>query len=191
MSMDAAERAAHVWTADEFLQTDQRQFGAAWRYELVSGRIVAHASPSPRHGAIAANLAMAIGSQLRGRPDGCRVEVGSGAAPTRQQKDSARIPDVTVRCGEHLRVVVEVVSPSELRRWRDRDQKRRDLQDVEGVREIIDVYQVEAAVHVYRHAGDGSWRFEALDGLDAVLRLESIEIELPLAEIYDGLDDLT
>ena len=188
--MDASERAAHVWTADEFLQTDQREFGPAWRYELVSGRIVAHAAPSPRHGAIAANLTIAIGSQLRGRPGGCRVEIGSGATPMRQQKDTARIPDVTVRCGEHPRVVVEVISPSELRHWRDRDQKRRDLQNVEDVQEIIDVYQVEAAVHVYRRVGDGSWRFEALDGLDAVLRLESVAIELPLAEIYEGLDDL-
>jgi Uma2 family endonuclease len=190
MSMQAAERAARIWMAGEFLQTDQRDFGLAWRYELVAGRVTAHAAPSPDHGAIAANLTLAIGSRLRGRSDGCRVEVGSGAAPTREQKDTARIPDVTVRCGEHPRVLIEVISPSELRHWRDRDQKRRDLQDVEGVREIIEVYQSEAAIHVYRRDGNGSWTFEALDGLDAALRLESVEIELPLAEIYEGLDDL-
>jgi len=88
-------------------------------------------------------------------------------------------------------VVFEVISPSELRHWRDRDRKRRDLQDVEGVREIVEVYQAEAAVHVYRRADDDAWMFTSIGGLDAVLRLESVGIELPLADIYQGLDDLT
>jgi hypothetical protein len=42
----------------------------------------------------------------------------------------------------------------------------------------------------YRRADDGSWSFIAIDGADAVLRLESVGIELPLAEIYEGLEDL-
>jgi hypothetical protein len=33
--------------AEEFLRTDQREFGDAWRYELVDGRIVGHAAPTP------------------------------------------------------------------------------------------------------------------------------------------------
>jgi hypothetical protein len=34
--MDTAERAAgKAWTAEEFLETDQHEFGDAWRYELV------------------------------------------------------------------------------------------------------------------------------------------------------------
>ena len=187
--MDTAERAqAGFWTADEFLKTDQGEFGPAWRYELVRGRIVAHAAPSPEHGVIAANLASALRTRLRGHSSGCRVEVGSGAAPRRQQRDTARIPDITVRCGEHPKVVFEVVSPSELRKWRQRDEKRADLQNVEGVREIIEIYQSEAAVHVYRLAADGSWHFEANDGVTAVVRLDSVGLEIPLAEIYEDLD---
>jgi Uma2 family endonuclease len=187
--MTIADPAPRIWLADEFLQTDQREFGPAWRYELVNGWIVALAALSPDHGAIAANLAGALIGRLRGT--GCRAELGSGAAPKRQQRNTARTPDVSIRCGEDLRVVFEVISPSELRHWRDRDQKRRDLQDVEGVREIVEVYQAEAAVHVYRWADDGVWAFTAIDGIDTVLRLESVGIELPLAEIYEGLDDLT
>jgi Uma2 family endonuclease len=189
--MTIAEPAARIWLADEFLQTDQREFGPAWRYELVDGRIVAHAAPSPDHGAIAGNLAGLLFAALRGRPGGCRLEVGSGAAPKRQQRNTARIPDVSIRCGEHLRVVFEVISPSELRHWRDRDQKRRDLQDVEGVQEIVEVYQAEAAVHLYYRADDGLWGFTAIDGLKAALRIESLGIELELAEIYQGVDGLS
>ena len=118
-----AERAARTWTAADFLAADQHGFGSAWRYELVDGLIVAP------------------GTRLRGNPDHCRPEIGSGAAPRRQQRATARIPDVTVRCGALPRVVFEVVSPSELCGWRARDRKRRALQDVEGVREIVEIYE--------------------------------------------------
>jgi Uma2 family endonuclease len=186
--MGTTAPAGRLWTAGEFLKADQYEFGPAWRYELVEGRIIAHAAPSPDHGAIAANLTIALGNRLRGTASGCRVEVGSGAAPKSQQRATARIPDISIRSGEHPRVVFEVVSPSALQKMRERDKKRQHLQDVEGIQDIVEIYQLEAAVHVYRRAKDASWQFEAVGGLDAVLRLPSVEIEVPLAEIYEGLN---
>lgn len=182
--MDTAEKAKPL-TAHEFLARDQREFGDAWRYELVDGRILAHAAPSPAHGAIVAGLTAALAARLRRHPEGCRPEAGSGAVPASRQRSTARIPDATVRCGELPRAVFEVVSPSELKAWRERDRKRLDLQEVEGVREIVEIYQDEMAVHIYRKAADGSWAFEAAGGPDAVLRLASVGLELPLAEIYE------
>jgi hypothetical protein len=196
--MEAAERAGPAWTADAFLRTDQRDFGSAWRYELVARRSRRPRGTIPRprrhcrkpglcHRRRAATPAERMPCRQQ---SGCRVEVGSGAASKRRQNDTARIPDVSIRCGEHPRVVFEIVSPPELRHWQQCDKKRRDLQDVEGIQEIIEIDQVEAAVHVYRRADAGSWPFEAIDGLDAVLRLESVGIELPLADIYEGLNGL-
>jgi len=183
--MATAELLQRVWTAEEFLATDQHEFGDAWRYELVDGVIVAHAAPSPNHGAIVLGLSTTLGKRMRGRLDGCRPETGSGAAPSRRQRNTARIPDAMIRCGENPRVVFEVVSPSEMRHWRARDRRRLDFQSVEGVREIVEIYQDEYAVHVYRLAADGSWDFEAIGGEDAIVHLPSVEIELPLAEIYE------
>jgi len=183
--MDTLERAERHWTADEFLETDQREFGTAWRYELVAGQIVAHAAPSPDHGAILSGLTAALATRLRGNSQGYRPETGSGAAPARKQRNTARIPDAMIRCGGAPRVVFEVVSPSELKAWRARDVGRRDLQDVEGVAEIVEIYQDDMAVHVYRREADGSWSFDAIGGADAVLRLRSVAIEVPLAEIYE------
>jgi hypothetical protein len=58
--MDRAERArGKVWAVDEFLKADQNEFGSAWRYELVDGHIIAHAAPSPDHGAIISSLVTA------------------------------------------------------------------------------------------------------------------------------------
>ena len=187
--MDTAEGATGwALTADEFLDTDQREFGDAWRYELVDGRIVAHAAPSPDHGAILAALVAALLIRLRGRRDGCRVEVGSGAVPKRQQRNTARIPDAMIRCGEHPRVVFEIVSPSELRAWKARNLKRRDEQETEGVEEIVELYRAEASAHIYRREGDGTWSFDAIDGLDAVLALRSVGLEIPLSEIYETVE---
>jgi hypothetical protein len=89
-----------------------------------------------------------------------------------------------IRCGEHPKVVFEVVSPSEIQHWRTRDRRRLDLQTVEGVREIVEIYQDEYALHVYRLAPDGSWTFEAIGGRDAVLHLASASIDIPLADLY-------
>lgn len=172
------------WTPESFLATDQRAFGDAWRYELVEGGIVAHAAPSPEHGAILAGLTGALVSRLRGHPEGCRPESGSGAVPKTMQRATARIPDAMIRCGEHPRVMFEVISPSELRNWSERDARRRDLQAVEGAREIVELYQSERACHVYRRIADGTWSFEAVGGAEALLRLSSVGLEIPLAEIY-------
>jgi Uma2 family endonuclease len=181
--MDSAAQAA--WTAEAFLAADQYGFGPAWRYELVDGHIVAHAAPTPAHGAILAGLAAALGARLRGNPDKCRPEMGSGAAPRHQQRATARIPDATIRCGDQPRVVFEVVSPSELRSWQARDRKRRDLQAVDGIEEIIEIYQGEAAIHIYRRESEGTWSFDAIGGLTATLMLRSVGLAIPLSEIYE------
>ncbi len=180
-----AERAEPVWTATDFLATNQEEFGSAWRYELVDGRIVGQAAPTPEHGAIISGLTAALASRLRGHAGGCRPEAGSGAAPRQPQRSTARIPDVTIRYGDLPRVVFEIVSPSELRGWRARDRKRRDLQDVEGVQEIVEIYQDDMAAHVYRREGDGTWSFAAVDGTDSILALRSVNLEIAMIEVYE------
>ncbi len=66
----------------------------------------------------------------------------SGVALRRstEQRDTARIPDATIRCGKQSRVLFEVVSPSELQHKRQWDQKRTGLQAVEGAQEIVEIF---------------------------------------------------
>jgi Uma2 family endonuclease len=181
--MDTAARDGPFFDADAFLRTDQCEFGNAWRYELVRGRIVAHAAPAPEHGVILSNLAAAIHSRLRSHPE-CRSEVGSGAAPQYEQRDTARIPDATIRCGKLPRVLFEVISPSELQHKRQWDRKRADLQAVEGVQEIVEVFQDEMLAHTYRRYG-AVWIFESIAGPEAQMALPSVGITVPLAALYE------
>ena len=191
--MDTTARKFTEMTAAEFLATDQAEFGDAWRYELDEGVIVAHAAPSPEHGAILSMLNVAVGTRLlaRGR-SGCRFESGSGAAPKKQQRATAKIPDAMIRCG-HPRVTFDVVSPSELKNIRRRDRRRAQLQDIEGVQEVVEIYQHVPAVHIYRRQEDARWEFVPVNGLESVMEIKSMEMSVPLAEIYEtvtlGLDD--
>lgn len=185
--MAYALQAERQWTADEFIREDQHNFGHAWRYELVDGHILAHDAPEPEHGAILAGLTTALGVRLQGRPNGCRPESGSAVIPKTIRRNTARIPDVMIRCGEHPRVSFEVISPSELRNWRGRDLKLQHVQAVEGVQEIVELFQEDFAAHVYRLTSDG-WIFETLGGPDAILRLTSVGLEMPLSEIYQFAD---
>lgn len=169
--------------ADTFLRTDQAEFGNAWRYELVRGAIVAHAAPSPEHGVILGNLAAELHSRLRGHLE-CCSEIGSGAAPQYERRDTARIPDATIRCGKLPLVLFEVISPSELQHKRQWDRKRADLQAVEGVQEIIEIFQDEMLAHAYRRQ-DAGWVFESIAGEDAQMMLPSVGISVPLVALYD------
>jgi Uma2 family endonuclease len=181
--MDTAARNSPYLDADAFLRTDQSEFGNAWRYELVRGTIVAHAAPAPELGVILSNLTYEIHSRLRSHPE-CRSEVGSGAAPQYEQRDTARIPDATIRCGKLPRVLFEVISPSELQHKRQCDQKRTDLQAVEGVQEIVEIYQDEMLAHAYRRREAG-WVFESISGPEAHIALPSVGITVPLAALYE------
>jgi Uma2 family endonuclease len=183
---DLARTADKIWTAEEFLRTDQCEIGDAWRYELVDGHVVAHAAPTPAHAKIVAALTGALTARMTGK-DGCFPESGSGAAREDQQQANARIPDVMIRFGGLPRVLFEVLSPSELKRWRERDRKRLDEQDVAGVEEIIEIYQSEPAIHIYRRESE-HWVFEPVGGLEAMLELRSVALTIPLAEIYRYID---
>ena len=121
--------------------------------------------------------------RLRGHPE-CRSEVGSGAVPKYEQRNTARIPDATIRCGKLPCVLFEIISPSELQHKRQWDQKRSDLQAVEGVQEIVEIFQDEMLAHSYRRQGT-SWTFQSIAGPDATLELQSVGLTVPLAALYD------
>jgi hypothetical protein len=38
---------------------------------------------------------------------------------------------------------------------------------------------------IYERQSDGSWRFSEVSGIEGVLTLSAIGVDLPLAEIYD------
>jgi Uma2 family endonuclease len=175
-------------TANQFLSMDTSAFGEAWRYELVAGRPVAMAPPTPEHGRILGNVVRKLQSALdaAGRP--CTVDPGVGVRPANAPGDKVRVPDAVVMCrraGQDAAVVlVEVMSPSNA--GAEYEQKRADLKAVEEVQEIVELAQDGPAAQVFRRHDAGWLSIEVLGG-DAVLRLESLGVEVRMADFYAGL----
>ncbi len=182
----AARRMPVPISVEEFLVTDQAVFGPAWRYELIDGQPVAQASPSPEHAAIIVNLGAALKPLLAGWP--CRAEAGSAAIPRHKSNDRARVPDLMVRCSGKPTVLFEVVSPSDERSQAEKAERYRDLRNVDGVQEIVEVEQDEfvCRVHRLRSEIDG-WQMDYVSGADSTLHVASLGISVSLRVIYEDV----
>lgn len=167
--------------------------GDGRRYQLIGGRPVAMAPGSQAHGTLVA----AIGGEIRNHLKGslrCRVVSEAGIIP--QSKDhSYFIADLAVSCVPHARkdiatpeplLIIEVLSPGT--EAEDRTVKVPAYQTIPSVREIVLVAQGRAEISVLRRAGEWGWIADDIAGLDQSLRLDGVDLALPLAELYRGLD---
>ena len=169
----------------EFLDWDD---GTDTRYELIDGRVVAMAPPSPRHSAITGQLARIIGNGL---VPPCRVFVEAGIV-TPARADTYLQADLAVSCrpldqqdrdvAEPV-LVVEVEFPGTVPH--DRGVKVDRYRELPSVQEILLVASAERRVQLWRRES-GRWSVEDVIG-DALLRLESCALEIPLADLYAGL----
>ncbi len=183
-----AQRAEKPWTVEAFFAWQERQ---AERYELVRGfplRLMAGAKNA--HDDIVVNMLVSIGNQLRG--SGCRPFTGDGGVET--FPGQIRRPDVGVDCGRRdpnafaaaePRMVMEVLSPS----TRDFDtiEKLAEYKAVETMDYVLVVEPNAPEVVLWSRLPDRSWEKTRTEGLDKTVTMPGIGVELPLAEIYDGV----
>jgi Uma2 family endonuclease len=179
-------------TEDEYIARERL---ADTKHELVHGEVVAMAGGSPRHNAIAGNVAGALRALLKERrclvfPGDQRVHVEATGLYT--------YPDVSVAC-DGLRfhpkyqdtllnpcVIVEVLSDST--EAHDRGAKFAHYRTIPSLQEYVLVSQHEQEVDHYRRLDSGQWVLTAYQGASASVALPALGCELPLAEVYDKLD---
>ena len=125
---------------------------------------------------------------LAGRP--CRAEAGSAAIPRHKSNDRARVPDLMVRCSGKPTVLFEVVSPSDEKSQAEKAERYRDLRNVDGVQEIVEVEQDEfvCRVHRLRSEIDG-WQMDYVSGADSTLHVASLGISVSLRVYIRGRPD--
>ena len=172
-------------TLAEFLEWEERQ---PLRYEFDGVGPVAMVGGTAGHADIQANLAAALRTRLRGKP--CRFY---GSDLKFQVADGqVRYPDGMVVCSPIDRtasvvydpvVVFEVLSPSTARD--DRIVKAREYQATPSVQRYVMLEQDGVSATVYARSGE-TWTHEILVA-DSLLALPEIEVELPLAELYEGI----
>lgn len=186
--MDSAAVAAPS-TLDAFLEWEARQ---PERFELACGVVRLMAGGSEDHDRISGNIFAALRIRLRGTPRSAHfsnLKVLSRAA------DAVMYPDVFVRCGprEGGRVavddpvlVVEVLSESTAKH--DLTRKRLAYEAIPSLRRIVYVSTDEPRLDLRVRDASGTWRDDALEGLDASLALPELGLTLPLAEIYEDTE---
>jgi Uma2 family endonuclease len=172
-------------TLVEFLAWEEQQ---PLRYEFDGICPVAMTGGTVGHATIQRNLAFALTGRLRGKPcqfqgSDLKIQVGNG---------HIRYPDGMVVCSPVNRtatvvydpvVVFELLGPSTAAK--DRIVKAREYQAIPSVRRYVMLEQDSVGATVYARAGD-SWTHEILIA-DSALALPEIGVELPLAELYEGI----
>ncbi len=175
-------------TRDEFFDWAQAQEP---RYEFDGFQPVAMTGGSINHSRMIGNLNSALRSRLRG--SGCEAigpDVGLATVG-----DSVRYPDALVSCTKTAGtaylvsgaiVVFEVLSPTSGRT--DRIDKLREYRAVPSIRRYVILEQTSAALTVFNRAeGVFDWTATALTAGDT-LEMPEIGIEIPVMELYDGVD---
>jgi Uma2 family endonuclease len=181
------------YTVEEYLRLESE---ATDKHDYRDGEILAMAGGSYEHGLITPNVITELGNRLRGKP--CRViDSNLRIAVARDVRYS--YPDVSVICGEpqfdpkdrnrttvtNPRVVIEVLSDST--EAADRGEKFQRYLKLESLEEYVLIAQDRARVETFFRQPDGTWLFAYTEGRDATAHLRSLDVGLPLTEVYVGV----
>jgi Uma2 family endonuclease len=163
------------------------------KHEYLGGVVYAMAGARNAHNLIASNCLGALHGRLRGKR--CRP-YNSDTKIRLRLPHQVRFyyPDVSVICrpnppGDSFQdepaVIVEVLSRSTRRT--DEGEKKDAYSTIPSLCAYVLVEQETAAVVVFRRTEQGFVR-EVHQGIGAVIPLPDIGVELPLADVYDGVE---
>lgn len=174
-------------SADEYLELEKQ---ASEKQEYWHGGIFMMAGASRNHNLIAGNVYFALRQQAGTR--GCTAFMAD--VRLRIDKDNAYVyPDVMLVCGVvqtdprqqetvlNPIVLVEVLSDSTA--GFDRNEKFKMYRHIPSLEHYVMIDQAEPYIEAYRREGR-FWVLETLEGLDAVLKLRTLDLEISMQEIY-------
>jgi Uma2 family endonuclease len=187
--MSSAAAIAPFVSEEEYLATEVR---SEVKREYLGGAVYAMAGASEPHNIIAMNLYVALGTRLRGKR--CQP-FGSDMKVRLLPLDSTYYyyPDAMIACDptdsghgwrERPSALFEIIT-EDTRRIDEREKRLAYLQ-LASLDAYVRLEQDRAEVVIDRRTSEG-WKAERLSGLDAIIRLPSLGIELSLAELYERI----
>jgi Uma2 family endonuclease len=160
------------------------------RHEYFDGEIFAMAGGSRNHDRIANRVMLLFEAGLGDKP----CEPFSGNMRIRTPSGLYTYPDASIVCGPadvvyiqgtetigNPVVLVEVLSESTVDY--DRGQKFELYQSISTLRDYLLIEQTRVEVE-HRYVSDGAWASRTVSGLNETVRLTGVELELPLALVY-------
>lgn len=182
-----------VFTPEDYLKFERE---ADTRHELLNGEIYQMAGESLSHSRVCMNLAREAGNALKGK----KCEPLSPNMKVRTTSASLfSYPDLTIVCGEPLfhdrkkdvlvnpQVIFEVLSPStEIYDRTTKFQKYR--MGNETLTDYVLVSQDKLFVEHFTKSAGGEWIYRSYAETGDVLKIETIDCDLSLREIYDRVE---
>jgi Uma2 family endonuclease len=186
MNIAMRKPAAQPMTIQQFLEWEERQ---ELRYEFDGFAPVAMHGGTAAHAAIQRNLIAALSNRLRGRacqPFGSHLKV--------EVAGRIRYPDAFVVCTPVAPRATVVTAPvvmfeilSDSTAGTDLFQKNAEYRATPSVQRYVILQQDAAAIMMFARES-GTWPTEVALGMEALLHLPEIGIDLPLADIYAGIE---
>lgn len=188
--MTAAQPISKTYTFDEYVALEQTE---GIRYEYWDGEVVAMAGTTKRHNTIVQNIAFTL--RPFARKKGCQVY----SENVRQKLKTGQryvYPDIIYTCDpadlendmgiwvNSPSLLIEVVSSST--HSKDFHEKRPHYTKLPSLLYYLLVSQTDYRVEVFERNVD-FWKYQVIEGVDAVIDLPLIELTLSLNEIYEGI----
>ncbi len=177
-------------TVEEYIEFDKN---SEERYEYFDGEVFAMAGGSSNHARIGGNAYESLQRKLRGKNceafnSDMRIKVPAAFL--------YRYPDASVVCGEPVFekpqgqeqlvnpiLIVEVLSPTT--EAYDLGRKFTAYQSIESFQEYLLIAQDRPHVIQHIRQTKGRWLRIEIEGLDSEIQLESLQITLTMAELYE------
>jgi Uma2 family endonuclease len=183
-----AYQGGSLLSVEEYLRFEAE---AELRHEYIAGEIFAMSGVSAAHSLIAGNLHRLIANHLHGGP--CRAHFSDFKVRLKSNLDDVfYYPDLVVACGRpgmqdyyvnDPKMIVEVLSPST--EGIDRREKLINYLRIASLEEYILVAQDKSEVTLYRRGGRR--RPLVHSDVNSTVEIQSLELTVTLAEIYDGV----
>lgn len=186
--MGLAQRKPDYYTPEEYIEFERK---SEVRHEYIDGEIFEMAGAVKRHNLISSNIIRLLGNQLLERE--CNV-YGSDMRVRITSTGKYTYPDVVAVCGEESfeddeedtllnpMLIVEILSKST--EAYDRGAKFEHYQTVESLQEYILITQEPFRVEQFVRKNTNVWTYFEFRKPDDVVKLNSIDCELALRDIY-------
>ncbi|AMR28220.1 hypothetical protein A0257_14755 [Hymenobacter psoromatis] len=167
---------------------------AEYKHEYFDGEIRAMAGAEPVHNEINYNFNQVLGPHLRRR--GCKGYMGDQRVQTKSQAGYL-YPDTVVACGPEFSdkgrpqsllnpvFIAEVLSAST--QDKDRGEKFMLYRQIPSLRHYLLLSSQAVHAELYSLDERGRWVLTETRELSAVLDLEALDCQLPLATVYEGV----
>lgn len=186
-----AQLAQKTYTIAEYLEIEEE---AQIRHELINGEMIPMTGGTTNHNLVTGNIYLALRLALKGKNNLVFIENVRLFIP---DHSIFIYPDVMVMAGEAIYyneskttvtnpiAIIEVLSNST--RDYDLGGKFEYYRTLETLQEYILVDPEKALVMVYRRGNNKKWSLDILETLTDIVQLESVQVKMPLTDIYENV----